>query len=101
MQVARADFNPGIGNSDDGLAQVVAGETRSAQHGPGRSAAGPFGDGVATLGMLGGVHMPLKKLRSAGQRERRAIVSLGKTLLSEYPLGKLIILVCSITMTYP
>ena len=47
MEVAGADFGPGVGDADDGLVEVFFGEADAAEHGAGCGAGGAFGEGVA------------------------------------------------------
>ena len=60
MEVAGADLGPGVGDADDGLAEIFFGEADGAEVGAGRGAAGAFGEGdgvflagCGTHGLLG------------------------------------------------
>ena len=47
VEVAGPDFNPGVGDADDGAAQLVVVEADRLEHGAGGRAAGAVGDGAA------------------------------------------------------
>ena len=47
MVIARADFDPGVGDADDRVAQVFVGEADGLEHGACPGAAGAIGDGLA------------------------------------------------------
>ena len=49
MEVARADFGPGVGHADDGLVQVFLGEADAAQVRAGCGAIRAFGEGDAVF----------------------------------------------------
>ena len=47
VEIAGADLDPGVGDADDGAAQLVVVEADSLEHGAGGRAAGAVGDGAA------------------------------------------------------
>jgi len=47
--ITGADFRPGVGNADDGFAQIFVGEPDGLEHGARRGPVGPFRDVPAAL----------------------------------------------------
>jgi hypothetical protein len=63
VEVAGADFGPGVGDADDGLVEIFFGEADAAEHGAGCGAVGTFGEYVA-VGLAGVIahHFPFRGL---------------------------------------
>jgi hypothetical protein len=49
MEITRHGFDPGVGNSDQGLAQILIGEADGLKHGASGSAIASFGNSTTAM----------------------------------------------------